>query len=387
MCGILGYSQLPDITKKNQRLVLQLTRQLFCASLIRGDDATGYACYSRDIPERSIWTKSPLAADEFVRYGYLDLTVLPTAFIGHVRAATDGKPMYNVNNHPFIGEHYSLVHNGVIHNWNNINTLAALRAEMTSETDSELFLIYLEKHNGDLHGLPRYFTTGTYALAFLNNQTGDITLTCDNVYPIVIVDFRDSLQCTFFVSTAAILRKALQTTFQNFPNYEIIKLPPYKAYQLKRGTLQFQYDIQKPYSVVPHAQASSGRQTKTLCEKKTTPHEVREHEVSEHEVREHEVSEIEDTGTLDPWVGLTWEGRQRFIEAVGEENAPRYAREFIDMYSNGDEWLHWTMQDELELIEHYLNMFESEVDNTPETFTMEEQTDWNRQIIADTPSA
>jgi len=124
MCGILG--GIGDkITKDMVKIgLLELES--------RGKDATGI--YQ---PETGI-LKNPIPASEFVDSEEFNALKMDKMFLAHCRAWTKGRPANNENNHPFQGEKWVLIHNGVV-------TMDSVKDyNYKGECDSEVLLSHIE---------------------------------------------------------------------------------------------------------------------------------------------------------------------------------------------------------------------------------------------------
>jgi len=113
------------------------------------------------------------------------------AGIGHTRWATHGKPS-DKNAHPFLdcNEEISIVHNGIIDNFNSIkDDLIDKGHEFTSETDSEVIVHLLEEnHDGDF--LETFKKTvrelsGSFAILAMRKGSEELLVT-RNQSPMVI---------------------------------------------------------------------------------------------------------------------------------------------------------------------------------------------------------
>lgn len=103
------------------------------------DDGTGY------LTKDSAW-KTSLAANRIINYGeilekeiYETKEYDPIAF--HIRSATRGISVTDENAHPFIGKHFSLMHNGTLEfddEEDDVNFFS--KAAKTSDSDSLKFL-------------------------------------------------------------------------------------------------------------------------------------------------------------------------------------------------------------------------------------------------------
>ena len=125
MCGIVA--GIGDGIKK------EMIEKGLRSTQSRGRDATGI--YQ---PKHGI-VKGPMEAVDFIKTAEFKKTVKKDKmFIGHCRQWTSGKPEDNENNHPFDGEKYILVHNGMV----SMKELDSYNYK--GECDSEVLLSYLE---------------------------------------------------------------------------------------------------------------------------------------------------------------------------------------------------------------------------------------------------
>jgi len=144
MCGIFGYAG--NIRgKENSVLAFRLLKEIGKESEIRGQDSTGFSCKFNKT-NLIVSDKMPFRASIFNRASHKFMKLrsrMPELFIGHTRLGTGSSPMINNNNHPFYGNMYHMVHNGVIPSWKDIQKKHNL--DMHSETDSEVILRVMEK--------------------------------------------------------------------------------------------------------------------------------------------------------------------------------------------------------------------------------------------------
>lgn len=148
MCGIVA--GIGDGIKK------EMIEKGLRATQSRGKDATGI--YQ---PKHGI-IKGPMDATDFVQTKEFKKGVKKDKmFIGHCRQWTSGKPENNENNHPFDGEKYILVHNGMV----SMKELEGYNYK--GECDSEVILSYLETME-----IPEALKSvhGQAALVFAPNQ-------------------------------------------------------------------------------------------------------------------------------------------------------------------------------------------------------------------------
>ena len=117
MCGIAGI----QVNKSDHQLTAEVRRELLQKLLIgieaRGKDASGVAY--RDNRGQAFIQKDSIKPSILAR-DLDDGNGKWTTAIAHARFATQGSPKNNNNNHPIEVDSYIGVHNGVIHNDNEI---------------------------------------------------------------------------------------------------------------------------------------------------------------------------------------------------------------------------------------------------------------------------
>lgn len=125
MCGIFGrIGRGPAAPLKSIAL----------SSMSRGRDAGGFAWRDSGVHR---YMRRPGAIRKLL--GHLPAGVLNSeVIIGHTRLATTGDPDRNINNHPFGGSRWMIVHNGWVFNYKNYAS--------EGECDSESILTVLEEH-------------------------------------------------------------------------------------------------------------------------------------------------------------------------------------------------------------------------------------------------
>lgn len=151
MCGIVGYIQTkPDADKEKK--YLKVFTELLIHDTIRGMDSTGLAVIPLDKSKEIMIEKRALAGFDFVgteeyhrATGYMETT--PSLVIGHNRAATRGA-INDANAHPFKYDHITLVHNGGITNFKELDSGS------TSDVDSAHVAAAIAKY-GYAHTLPK----------------------------------------------------------------------------------------------------------------------------------------------------------------------------------------------------------------------------------------
>ena len=219
MCGIFGYAGY--IHKQKQETAWRFLRNLARESEVRGADSTGFSCRYSD--STFVSDKIPLRASSFVlgssRFKKLKYD-MPQTFIGHTRLGTGSSPQINNNNHPFFGNYFNMVHNGVIPSWRSIQKTHNL--SMTSETDSEVALRLIENHYKDksIQNSVEWLLEnvwGNMAIALLDKRAPNIWLFRNenpiHVFKIPKRIFGDTVH--FFCSLDSIFAEAWKRTFKN----------------------------------------------------------------------------------------------------------------------------------------------------------------------------
>lgn len=136
MCGIAGFYAFGNARPEKEEL-----NNLFLEIMDRGKDATGIAWIENG--HLNVFKKD-ITAKEFIKEKAWDKIEIPKMMLMHVRAATNGKPENNVNNHPIFNKQgMALVHNGIISNAEEICKALAIKPD--GEVDSEAILKLIEK--------------------------------------------------------------------------------------------------------------------------------------------------------------------------------------------------------------------------------------------------
>lgn len=127
MCGIAGFSLAPDEKCAPTRLAAALLKSIEP----RGRDATGAAWVAPKTLE-VFYRKDAVPASRFIPG--LDLAGARTAIL-HTRFATQGSKANNDNNHPIVLPGMVGIHNGVLHNDDELFKM--LGTERIAQVDSE----------------------------------------------------------------------------------------------------------------------------------------------------------------------------------------------------------------------------------------------------------
>ena len=143
--------------------------------------------------------------------------------IGHTRWATHGG-VSDVNAHPHRAGRVTLVHNGIIENYEELKDHFGLADELISDTDSEVVAAVLNRfYTGDPH--EALFQTvkclkGTFALVVIFDDIPDVIFAIRNVSPIVAAYREDG---TMLASDVAALG-GQATSYMVVPEYHVVEL-------------------------------------------------------------------------------------------------------------------------------------------------------------------
>lgn len=228
MCGIIA--MVGRVREGEWAETHSLMSNLLVASMERGIDATGFAAVTssldRPFNHKLLTAKAPMPADEFVATNpfWQNLKRMRCcSVIGHVRAATNGSPSDNRNNHPFIGrtaKHggFSLVHNGVLHQPKE--TADRLSLKLTTDCDSELAEKLVSATGDFAMGLHKCLIElkGSMALVLVEHRSGTIWAVRDNGRPLWVCRLRAGSR-TIIASTPGIISKAVAKTLGKFHNH------------------------------------------------------------------------------------------------------------------------------------------------------------------------
>jgi len=214
MCGIFGFvGSVPSARVAEFHAFLT---RLAVLTSERGRHATGYASFWTEDGSADAcfeWSKAPGDATRFVegrRWNAL-AAALPNSLIGHCRYSTGTTPAVNANNHPFVGERFAVVHNGVVRNVDEIVMARDLHtAPWQSETDSEVIL-HVSEAAGEPVAAARdvlRLVKGGASVAALDLLDGTVSIYTNGTNPLVVVDV-PRWRVAVFASTRSILCRAL----------------------------------------------------------------------------------------------------------------------------------------------------------------------------------
>ncbi|RSD21171.1 glutamine--fructose-6-phosphate transaminase (isomerizing) [Mesobacillus subterraneus] len=180
MCGIVGYIGNND----SKEILLKGLEKLE----YRGYDSAGIAVMN----EKGVHVFKEKGRIADLRNA-VDNDVMANAGIGHTRWATHGPPS-KVNAHPHQSTtgRLTLVHNGVIENYDLLKREYLQNVELKSETDTEVIVQLIELFVNEGLSLEEAFRKtltllhGSYALALIDEQNEDTIFVAKNKSPLLV---------------------------------------------------------------------------------------------------------------------------------------------------------------------------------------------------------
>ena len=181
MCGIVGYIGYDNA----KEVLLKGLEKLE----YRGYDSAGIALVNDE--GTTVFKEKGRIAD--LRNVADNSDVDGTVGIGHTRWATHGVPNYE-NSHPHqsASKRFTLVHNGVIENYEELRDQYVSDVNFLSETDTEVIVQLVEHFSNEGLSTEEAFTKvvkllhGSYALALLDEEDHDTIYVAKNKSPLLI---------------------------------------------------------------------------------------------------------------------------------------------------------------------------------------------------------
>ena len=213
MCGIVGFTGKQSVAKQ----ILDALELLE----YRGYDSAGMAIVDETNGQVQIRKRAGRVAD--LEKVWKANPVNGICGIGHTRWATHGG-VSDVNAHPHRAGRVTLVHNGIIENYEELKDHFGLADELISDTDSEVVAAVLNRfYTGDPH--EALFQTvkclkGTFALVVIFDDIPDVIFAIRNVSPIVAAYREDG---TMLASDVAALG-GQATNYMVVPEYHVVEL-------------------------------------------------------------------------------------------------------------------------------------------------------------------
>jgi glucosamine--fructose-6-phosphate aminotransferase (isomerizing) len=179
MCGIVGYIGFEDV----KEIILQGLEKLE----YRGYDSAGIAV----LHDNEVYVCKEKGRIADLRQ-HIDKSVTGNIGIGHTRWATHGTPN-QINSHPHqsSSKRFTLVHNGIIENEEELRQKYLSDTEFQSDTDTEVIVQLIEKfvNEGEevelaiRHTMSRL--SGSYALAIIDKQDMNTLYAAKNKTPLL----------------------------------------------------------------------------------------------------------------------------------------------------------------------------------------------------------
>ena len=178
MCGIIGYTGSLDASGKLIKGLKSLE--------YRGYDSAGIAVYNSELNEVIIAkSKGRVAQLEAKANG-----ISGNTGIGHTRWATHGN-VSDTNSHPHKFGNVTLVHNGIIENYESIKNQLGVEGKLKSQTDTEVVAALIDNYyqigsnpsNAIIKAIKEI--KGTFALGILFDDIPNKIYAVRNVSPIV----------------------------------------------------------------------------------------------------------------------------------------------------------------------------------------------------------
>lgn len=222
MCGIFGLIR-PDnytLSESDVHDMREVVKNLLHESERRGRDASGICVVSdgeahvyKDDVTGSILAERPMLNK--VLEDKIGSSSNLKCVLGHTRAQTKGSSKFNVNNHPIIANGAIGVHNGMIHNDDELFVTYKKKLDRMGAVDTEIIFRLLDmyitegetivsavrKTVDDMHGW--------YACAFIHADYPDyVTLFKDYNTPVTIYEY-EYPEVRLFASDERILDEAI----------------------------------------------------------------------------------------------------------------------------------------------------------------------------------
>jgi len=180
MCGIVGYIGNQD----SKEILLKGLEKLE----YRGYDSAGIALISDNGVQ--VFKEKGRIAD---LRNIVDYDLLANKGIGHTRWATHGVPSQtNAHPHKSNAGRFTLVHNGVIENYELIKNEYLMDVPLISDTDTEIIVQLIELFVNQGTEVEKAFCQtlellkGSYAIALMDEQNPDIIYVAKNKSPLLI---------------------------------------------------------------------------------------------------------------------------------------------------------------------------------------------------------
>jgi glutamine---fructose-6-phosphate transaminase (isomerizing) len=180
MCGIVGYIGSQD----SKEVLLKGLEKLE----YRGYDSAGIAVVGEEGVQ--VFKEKGRIAD---LRNIVDFDLLANTGIGHTRWATHGVPSQtNAHPHKSASGRFTLVHNGVIENYDLLKRQYLMDVPMKSDTDTEVVVQLIELAVKENPSVEEAFSQtlkllkGSYAIALIDEQNPDTIFVAKNKSPLLV---------------------------------------------------------------------------------------------------------------------------------------------------------------------------------------------------------
>ncbi|QST00239.1 glutamine--fructose-6-phosphate transaminase (isomerizing) [Pontibacillus sp. ALD_SL1] len=181
MCGIVGYIGTQDTTE----ILLQGLEKLE----YRGYDSAGIA----ELNDEGVHVTKVKGRIAALRSEVEKKDIEATMGIGHTRWATHGAPSFeNAHPHQSASGRFTIVHNGVIENYEDVQREYLADVEMNSETDTEIIVQLVENLYNEMGDVQEAFRKaisllkGSYAVGIIDAENPDVIYVAKNKSPLLV---------------------------------------------------------------------------------------------------------------------------------------------------------------------------------------------------------
>ncbi|GGD29343.1 glutamine--fructose-6-phosphate transaminase (isomerizing) [Pontibacillus salipaludis] len=181
MCGIVGYIGTQDTTE----ILLQGLEKLE----YRGYDSAGIA----ELNDEGVHVTKVKGRIAALRSEVEKKDIEATMGIGHTRWATHGAPSFeNAHPHQSASGRFTIVHNGVIENYEDVQREYLADVEMNSETDTEIIVQLVENLYQEMGDVQEAFRKaisllkGSYAVGIIDAENPDVIYVAKNKSPLLV---------------------------------------------------------------------------------------------------------------------------------------------------------------------------------------------------------
>ena len=246
MCGIVGIVTNKPQWKKTAKE--RLFQEMLCADTFRGDHSTGY--FEAQDSGKVWYRKEALNGWEFVKEheALLCLDRNTRVLVGHNRYATMGA-LNAENAHPFFHGPITGVHNGSIHNWEDI-----FPKSNTFDVDSDALYGYL--NDNSLDELLDLGIDGAFTLVWYDSSDKKLRIIRNEQRPLAYFHSKDN-DLIGLASELDMLKWITNRSTYNGLNVgrkKFKELPPNTLMTIDPDTLEFTFEekeVAKPKYVYP----------------------------------------------------------------------------------------------------------------------------------------